>query len=86
MPEGGGSIFADEKVVVTQSAAGEFRCITAVCTHSGCVVSNVDGGTINCACHGSKFSITAGSVENGPASSPLSEVPIAVQGDSIGLA
>ena len=85
MPKGGGTIFTDEQVVVTQPTAGEFKCFTAVCTHQGCVVSSVDGGTINCACHGSRFSITDGSVENGPASSPLSEVPISVEGDSIGL-
>ncbi len=85
VPEGGGTIFPDEKVVVTQPAAGEFKCFTAVCTHAGCVVSSVDGGTINCACHGSKFSITDGSVENGPATSPLSEVPISVDGGSISL-
>lgn len=85
VPEGGGAIFADEKVVVTQPAAGEFKCFTAVCTHQGCLVSSVEGGTINCACHGSKFSITDGSVENGPATSSLSEVPISVDGKSISL-
>ena len=85
VPTGGGTIFTDEQVVVTQPSAGEFKCFTAVCTHSGCVVSSVGDGTINCACHGSKFSITDGSVKNGPASSPLSEVPISVQGDSISL-
>lgn len=85
VPKGGGRIFADEQVVVTQPTAGEFKCFTAVCTHQGCVVSSVDGGSINCACHGSRFSITDGSVEAGPASSPLSEVPISVQGKSISL-
>jgi nitrite reductase/ring-hydroxylating ferredoxin subunit len=86
VPKGGGAIFADEKVVVTQPTAGEFKCFTAVCTHSGCLVSSVEGGTINCACHGSRFSIADGSVDNGPARSGLSEVPISVQGGSISLA
>jgi Rieske Fe-S protein len=85
VPRGGGTIFADEQVVVTQPTAGEFKCFTAVCTHRGCVVSSVEGGSINCACHGSKFSIADGSVENGPATSGLSEVPISVQGKSISL-
>ena len=74
VPEGGGTIFANEQVVVTQPTAGEFKCFTAVCTHQGCVVSSVEGGSINCACHGSAFSIADGSVENGPATSPLAEV------------
>jgi Rieske Fe-S protein len=85
VPQGGGRIFADEQVVVTQPTAGEFKCFTAVCTHQGCVVSSVDGGSINCACHGSRFSITDGSVETGPATSALDEVPISVQGKSISL-
>ena len=85
VPEGGGTVFTDEKVVVTQATAGEFTCFTAICTHQGCVVSNVEGGTINCMCHGSKFSITDGSVVNGPATSGLSKVPISVQGGSISL-
>ena len=85
VPEGGGTIFADEKVVVTQPTAGEFKCFTAICTHQGCVVSGVSDGTINCACHGSSFSIEDGSVQGGPASSALDEVPISVDGDSISL-
>jgi Rieske Fe-S protein len=85
VPEGGGKIFTDEKVVVTQPTAGEFKCFTAICTHMGCVVSSVGDGTINCACHGSRFSIADGSVENGPATSALDEVPITVQGGSISL-
>jgi nitrite reductase/ring-hydroxylating ferredoxin subunit len=35
------------------------------CTHQGYIVASVSGGTINCPCHGSKFSIANGSVVNG---------------------
>src|SRR5690349_17313204 len=38
---GGGAIFADQKVVVTQPTQGQFKCFTAVCTHQGCLVSEV---------------------------------------------
>jgi Rieske Fe-S protein len=83
IPEGGGKIFADDKIVVTQPAAGEFKAFTAVCTHQGCIVANVQGGTINCTCHGSKFSIEDGSVENGPATKALAEKTVTVTGDSL---
>jgi Rieske Fe-S protein len=83
---GGGAIFADQEVVVTQPSAGEFKCFTAICTHQGCLVSSVSDGTINCDCHGSQYSIEDGEVEAGPATFPLAEVPIAVSGDSISLA
>ena len=83
---GGGAIFPDEKVVVTQPTEGEFKCFTAVCTHQGCLVSSVSDGTINCDCHGSKYAIDSGEVEEGPATFPLAEEPITVSGDSISLA
>ena len=83
---GGGAIFADEKVVVTQPSKGEFKCFTAVCSHQGCIVSSVSDGTINCACHGSKYSIETGDVEEGPATFALAEEKITVSGDSISLA
>ncbi|AQS70712.1 Rieske (2Fe-2S) protein [Streptomyces pactum] len=86
IPEGGGKVFADQKVVVTQPAAGEFKAFSATCTHQGCAVKGVSDGVINCPCHNSNFSITDGSVRSGPAPKPLPAVPITVDGDSIRLA
>jgi Rieske Fe-S protein len=83
---GGGKIFADQEVVVTQPTSGEFKCFTAICTHQGCPVSDVSDGTINCNCHGSQFSIENGEVKQGPATFPLSEVPITVGGSEITFA
>lgn len=81
VPEGGGKIFKDQKVVVTQPEPGEFKAFSAVCTHQGCVVSSVEDGTINCACHGSKFAIADGSVAQGPATEPLPAEDVRVDGD-----
>ncbi|MFJ8146226.1 Rieske (2Fe-2S) protein [Streptomyces sp. NPDC096094] len=86
IPEGGGKVFADQKVVVTQPAAGEFKAFSATCTHQGCAVKSVTDGVINCPCHNSNFSITDGSVQSGPAPKPLPAVQITVSGDSIQLA
>ncbi|MFF4058144.1 Rieske (2Fe-2S) protein [Streptomyces sp. NPDC001668] len=86
IPVGGGKIFKDEKVVVTQPKKGEFKAFSNICTHQGCAVTSVSGGTINCPCHGSKFNITDGSVANPPAAEPLPEQRIKVSGDSIELA
>ena len=83
VPVGGGKVLADKKIVITQPRAGSFEAFTAVCTHQGCTVSSVSDGTINCPCHGSKFSVTNGSVVTGPAASPLAPVSIKVQGTSI---
>lgn len=86
IPVGGGRVFADQKVVVTQPAAGQFKGFSAVCTHQGCTVAGVSGGTIDCPCHGSKFHIADGSVANGPASAPLPPRQITVAGGEITLA
>ncbi|GAA3824811.1 Rieske (2Fe-2S) protein [Sphaerisporangium flaviroseum] len=86
IPTGGGKIFKKQKIVVTQPTDGEFKAFSAICTHAGCPVGSVSDGTINCPCHGSKFSITDGSVTDGPAKSPLKEKQITVEGDSISLA
>ena len=83
IPVGGGKILTDKKIVITEPQSGTFKAFTAVCTHQGCIVNTVSGGTINCPCHGSKFSITNGSVVHGPAPSPLAPVSIEVQGTSI---
>jgi Rieske Fe-S protein len=80
---GGGKIVSDKKIVITQPKAGSFDAFSAVCTHAGCIVGDVSGGTINCPCHGSKFSVANGSVVQGPAASPLPPVSITVQGTSI---
>ncbi|GAA1666648.1 Rieske (2Fe-2S) protein [Nonomuraea sp. NPDC048882] len=86
IPEGGGKVFEKQKLVVTQPTAGEYKCFTAVCTHQGCLVATVSNKTINCPCHGSKFSIEDGSVSAGPAGDPLEEKQIEVDGDKIRLA
>lgn len=86
IPVGGGTVFADKKVVVCQPTAGQFKAFSAICTHQGCAVKDVANGTINCPCHGSKFNVTDGSVAAGPATQPLPAATVTVQGDSITLA
>ena len=83
VPDGGGKIIDGKNIVITQPQSGSFKAFTAICTHQGCIVSSVSNGTINCPCHGSKFSIKDGSVINGPAPSPLASIAFKVEGTSI---
>ncbi|MBW3708238.1 iron sulfur protein [Streptomyces griseus] len=85
IPVGGGTVLKERKVVVTQPEEGEFKAFSAVCTHASCLVSTVSDGTINCPCHGSRFSITDASVEAGPATRPLPAERISVSGGTIRL-
>jgi len=86
VPVGGGKVFAAEKVVVTQPTEGDFKAFSAICTHQQCVVTEIKGEDIDCTCHGSKFSITDGSVVHGPATKPLETLKVTVSGDSISVA
>jgi Rieske Fe-S protein len=86
IPEGGGMVFADQGVVVTQPTAGEYKAFSSKCTHTGCAVKDISEGVIHCPCHGSKFSATDGSVTAGPAKKPLPAASIKVSGTSITLA
>ncbi|MEU2574244.1 Rieske (2Fe-2S) protein [Streptomyces anulatus] len=86
IPEGGGVVFAAQKVVVTQPRPGEFKAFSSTCTHQGCAVKDVSGGTITCPCHNSAFDAATGSPTGGPATQPLPAREITVEGDSIRLA
>jgi Rieske Fe-S protein len=82
IPLGSGKIFPDAQTVITQPAKGEFKAFSSICTHQGCAVDAVTD-TINCPCHGSKYSITDGSVVNPPAPKPLPAKRIQVSGDTL---
>ena len=83
IPVGGGVVYADRNLVVTQPSKGTFKVFSATCTHQGCTVGKVLDKTIDCACHGSRFSISDGSVVQGPASQPLPAIPFTVKSGEI---
>ncbi|HYO32379.1 MAG TPA: Rieske (2Fe-2S) protein [Nocardioidaceae bacterium] len=84
VPEGSGVILEDDGVVITQPVAGTFNGFSNICTHQGCPLFDVTE-TINCNCHGSKFSIEDGSVVQGPAEKPLPTQGLVVSGNEITL-
>jgi cytochrome b6-f complex iron-sulfur subunit len=64
-------------------AGGEWRVITAHCTHKGCVVG-WDQSVLEwrCPCHGSRFA-PDGHVIAGPADRPLVAPPARLEGDAL---
>ncbi len=78
IPVGGGMVILKDNIVVTQPVAGQFKAFAAVCPHLGCLLDKVANGTIDCPCHGSTFRIGDGSVVTGPATRPLTPVPVTV--------
>ena len=86
IPVGGGVVLEAKQVVITQPNAGTFKAFSAVCTHEGCIVSTVAGGTITCPCHMGQFSAADGSVTGGPPPAPLTEVSFTLAGSTITIA
>jgi thiosulfate dehydrogenase [quinone] large subunit len=80
VPIGGAALFHDphsgDLAYVVRPAAARFDAFSARCTHQGCLVRFVDG-VFACPCHGAEFDATTGQVLQGPATLPLSIVPIA---------
>jgi arsenite oxidase small subunit len=74
---------AGSPAVLVHLDSGDFVAYSAVCTHQGCTVA-YKNGQLACPCHGSVFDPSNGAaVIAGPASQPLPEIPVKVQGDDI---
>ncbi|MGH3147502.1 MAG: ubiquinol-cytochrome c reductase iron-sulfur subunit, partial [Rubrobacter sp.] len=97
--QGGGAAIAQESQVAPGSAfkfkdggqpavlvhlqSGDFVAYSAVCTHQGCTVA-FNNDQFACPCHGSIFDpANSAAVVTGPATSPLPEIPVTVEGGQI---
>jgi nitrite reductase/ring-hydroxylating ferredoxin subunit len=85
VPVGGGKILGGDHVVLTQPSQGTFKAFSSTCTHQGCTLGEVSGGSIKCPCHGSRFSAENGSVQQGPATRPLPQYQVKQNGGQLTL-
>ena len=83
VPTDGGKVLDSAGVVVTKDSSGAIHAFSSTCTHQGCTVNEVSGGTINCPCHGSRFDVRTGAVVAGPAPRPLPAVAVVVRGGEV---
>ena len=74
----------DAMLAVTRLSATSVVAVTRVCTHMGCTVllPETPGSTLNCPCHGSRFT-TSGQVVNGPANRPLPSYRATIDGSQV---
>jgi nitrite reductase/ring-hydroxylating ferredoxin subunit/uncharacterized membrane protein len=73
------AVVVDDTPVLLVRHAHGLHALHDRCSHRGCSLAGmgeVDGDTIECGCHGSRFSLSDGSVERGPATvgQPVYEV------------
>ena len=62
------------KSVAVARVDGELLAFGDICTHAKCNLSDggeIVGAVIECECHGSRFDMKTGGVQQGPASTPL---------------
>jgi cytochrome b6-f complex iron-sulfur subunit len=77
--------FAGKAVLLMKTAAGEFRALTATCTHLNCTVQyRAERGDIWCACHNGVYDANGLNV-SGPPPRPLTKLEVIVRGERIGI-
>lgn len=82
IPLGGGIIYIEQLLVVTQPEPGDYRALHSKCPHDNCDVGDIRDGSIICFCHGTYFSLT-GARERGPTRKSLTKLESQVVGDSL---
>lgn len=75
--------FGSSPALLINTADGELRAFSAVCTHLTCTVHyEADTGTIFCPCHNGRFDLS-GNVLSGPPPRPLEAFTVEVSGGDI---
>lgn len=87
IPDGGGLIVdsPDGKALLVRNG-NEVKAYNASCTHQGTIVSPPQDGVAVCPNHGSEFQLSDGAAVKGPATQPLAELQVTVEGDRVTFA
>jgi Rieske Fe-S protein len=83
-PASGNIIGITVFLAVTRISEDTVVAVSRRCTHEGCTVNlpTAPGRTMDCPCHGSRFT-TTGQVVNGPAGRALSSFPTRIEGNEV---
>ena len=75
---------ADREIAVA-NVGGTYYAFNDICTHRRCSLSDgeLDGTTLTCICHGSRFDIGTGEVIRGPAQRAVEVYPVSVEGNDL---
>jgi nitrite reductase/ring-hydroxylating ferredoxin subunit len=77
----------DDEPVVVANTGSEFLATTDICSHEYVLLHDgwLEGETIECPQHGSKFDMRTGEVLNPPATQPISVYEVKVNGSDVYL-
>lgn len=70
------------ELIVTRTGDNSAVAFSAICTHQGCTVAPAEN-ELRCPCHGSTYDTRTGHVTGGPAPSPLTKIPVRVDGGTV---
>ncbi len=75
----------DEREIAVANVGGTYYAFNDICTHRRCSLADgeLDGTTLTCICHGSRFEVSTGEVVRGPAPRPLEVYPVSIEGDEL---
>ncbi len=75
--------FGSRPGLLVETASGEYRAMSATCTHLGCTVQyRPDLRQIWCACHNGMYDLNGRNI-SGPPPRPLEAFTVQIRGDSI---
>jgi 3-phenylpropionate/trans-cinnamate dioxygenase ferredoxin subunit len=86
VPEGGVlRVVIDGRPISVVHSEGEWFAISDVCSHADVSLSEgeVDGCTLECWLHGSRFDLRTGRPSGPPATLPVPVYPVSVEGDTV---
>ena len=73
------------EVAVVRDDDGELHAISDICSHGQVSLSDgeVEGRTIECWLHGSRFDLRSGNPTGLPATAPIAVYPVKIDGDDV---
>lgn len=83
VPVGSAVIVGD--FIIAQPQRGQYRAYSTTCPHQSSKITEVEGETVRCTAHNSVFSLSDGSVVQGPARSALTEGSVVEEGTSLSV-
>lgn len=83
VPQGSGTVLPHAPYVVTQPSPGTFCAFRKQCPHAGRPVDAVTAEGISCPAHRSVFALDDGRPTTGPATRPLKQATVRVDGDRL---
>lgn len=66
----GSAVFVGD-IIIAQPTEGTFVAYSRSCPHQGQTIDKIEGDSVRCSAHNSKFSLADGSVIQGPARDPM---------------